>query len=121
MGFIFLEAIGKVRKPVKFCSECGTMLKLDPAKKMLVCPKCGYEEPTEDEVLVAKNSNEQDKIVVIGKKEKNIHTMSQTKVKCPKCENMTAYWWMVQTRSIDESATQFFRCTKCSHTWRDYS
>jgi DNA-directed RNA polymerase subunit M len=28
---------------------------------------------------------------------------------------------MVQTRSIDESMTQFYRCTKCGHTWRDYS
>jgi DNA-directed RNA polymerase subunit M len=27
---------------------------------------------------------------------------------------------MVQTRRADESATQFFRCTKCGHTWREY-
>ena len=107
---------------MKFCSKCGKMLQLDPDKKLLICPKCGAEEPNEsDELVITKNITEQDKIVVLGKKEKNLHVMSQTKVKCPKCGNMTAFWWMVQTRSIDESATQFFRCTKCNHTWRDYS
>jgi DNA-directed RNA polymerase subunit M len=28
---------------------------------------------------------------------------------------------MVQTRGIDESMTQFYRCTRCGYTWRDYS
>lgn len=105
---------------IKFCSKCGTVLTLDSEKKLLVCPKCGAEEPVEENILVTRNTDETDKIVVIGKKERNIRTTPQTRVKCPKCGNMTAYWWMVQTRSIDESATQFFRCTKCSFTWRDY-
>jgi hypothetical protein len=28
---------------------------------------------------------------------------------------------MLQTRSADEATTQFYRCTKCGHTWRNYS
>ncbi|MCE2508324.1 MAG: RPA12/RPB9/RPC11 RNA polymerase family protein, partial [Nitrosopumilaceae archaeon] len=32
-----------------------------------------------------------------------------------------AVWWMLQTRSADEPTTQFYRCTGCGHTWRDYS
>ncbi|MGC2430674.1 MAG: hypothetical protein WA393_06530 [Nitrososphaeraceae archaeon] len=28
---------------------------------------------------------------------------------------------MLQTRSADEATTQFYRCTKCNHTWRNYS
>jgi DNA-directed RNA polymerase subunit M/transcription elongation factor TFIIS len=40
------------------------------------------------------------------------------KVECPKCGNHEAYWWMVQTDTADEPSTQFFRCTKCNHTWR---
>jgi DNA-directed RNA polymerase subunit M len=94
---------------------------LDAEKKVYICSKCGAEEQMEGEIVISRNNKEQDKIVVIGKKERNLKTLPQTKVKCPKCDNATAYWWMVQTRSIDESATQFFRCTKCSHTWRDYS
>lgn len=105
---------------MKFCSKCGTVLKVDSEKKLLVCPKCGNEEPLESDIVRSVNPERKDKIVVLGKKERNLRTTPTTKTKCPKCGNMTAYWWMVQTRSIDESATQFFRCTKCGHTWRDY-
>jgi DNA-directed RNA polymerase subunit M len=106
---------------MKFCSKCGTLLKLDTKKKLLVCTKCGAEEPLESDIIYSKEGKEEDKIVVIGKKERNLRTLPQTKAECPKCGNTTAYWWMVQTRGIDESATQFFRCSKCGHTWRDYS
>jgi DNA-directed RNA polymerase subunit M len=105
---------------MKFCSKCGTVLKLNPEKKVLVCPKCKAEEQMEGDIVYERNNEETEKIVVIGRKERNLRTLPQTKTKCPKCENTLAYWWMVQTRSIDESATQFFRCTKCGHTWRDY-
>lgn len=37
---------------------------------------------------------------------------------CPKCGNIQAYWWLVQTDAADEPSSQFFRCTKCNHTWR---
>jgi len=87
---------------LKFCSECNTVLTLDAKRRLLVCSKCGHEEPSEGPIL------------------RELRTLPQTKIKCPKCENLMAEWWMVQTRSIDESATQFFRCTKCRHTWRDY-
>ena len=40
---------------------------------------------------------------------------------CEKCGHDEAVWWMLQTRSADEPTTQFYRCTKCTHTWRDYS
>lgn len=106
---------------MKFCSKCGTVLKYDGKKKVMVCPKCETEEQMEESIKISKENKEKEKIIVIGKKERNLRTLPQTKVKCPKCDNTTAYWWMVQTRSIDESATQFFRCTKCNHTWRDYS
>jgi DNA-directed RNA polymerase subunit M len=106
---------------MKFCSNCGTALKPEPQRKVLVCPKCKAEEPMEEEIVISRNNDDDDKIVVIGRKERNLRTLPQTRIKCPKCGNTTATWWMVQTRSIDESATQFFRCTKCSHTWRDYS
>ena len=45
------------------------------------------------------------------------HPITDTEV-CPKCGNNQSRWWIVQTDSADEPSTQFFRCTKCMHTWR---
>ena len=107
---------------MKFCSKCGTMCEADHKKKRYVCPNCGAEEPMEDQPLeIPRENKEAEKVIVIGKKEQNIRTTPQVKAKCPKCDNDKAYWWMVQTRGIDESSTQFYRCTKCGYTWRDYS
>ncbi len=45
------------------------------------------------------------------------HPITDSEI-CPKCGNNQARWWIVQTDSADEPSTQFFRCTKCMHTWR---
>jgi len=105
---------------MKFCPKCGTLLILKKEKRCLTCPKCGWEEEAEEPICFTKPSAE-DKIVTIGKKEQSLHTLPQVKANCPKCGHGKAYWWMVQTRGIDESATQFYRCVKCGYTWRDYS
>ncbi|MDP6457733.1 MAG: transcription factor S [Candidatus Bathyarchaeota archaeon] len=106
---------------VKFCSECETMLVLDVNQKMYVCKKCGTEEQIEAERSIPRENKGQEKIITIGAKERNLNVLPQTKTPCQKCDNTSAFWWMVQTRGIDESATQFFRCTKCSYTWRSYA
>ena len=48
-------------------------------------------------------------------------TLPSIKIDCEKCGNNEAVWWMLQTRSADEPTTQFYRCTKCRHTWRNYA
>lgn len=104
---------------MKFCPECGAFCQTDNSERCYVCPKCGWKEPLEDNRTISRGKKN-DKIIVVGEKERDLSTMPKTDEKCPKCGNMEAFWWMVQTRSIDESTTQFLRCTKCGHTWRDY-
>ena len=106
---------------MKFCPKCGAFCEENIAERCYLCPKCGYKEPLEESRTITKNNNQEDKIIVVGKKERKLNTMPKTKAVCPKCDNDEAFWWMVQTRGIDESTTQFYRCTKCGHTWRDYS
>jgi len=106
---------------LKFCSKCGTILVADLESRSLVCPRCKTREPMEANIVYSNNKPLKERVVFVGEKERNLSTMPQVNVECPKCGNLHAYCWMVQTRSLDESATQFFRCTKCGHTWREYS
>lgn len=96
-------------------------------KVLLKCTSesCGYEQRSKKkgQTPVSRfiEPGQKEPIVVIGEKEAKIKTLPTEKVKCPKCGNMEAYVWLVQTRGADESSTQFFRCTKCGGTWREYS
>jgi len=100
---------------MRFCSECGTALVRDSEKRRLACLKCGAEEQMGSGIVYSRTSSEKEKIVIIGAKERSLRTMPQVSFECPKCRNNRAYWWMVQTRSADESPTQFYRCRVRPH------
>ncbi len=114
---------------MKFCPKCGTRLRLKQIKSdkevsiTFLCDNCGYTnkagktvtQTTEEELSGAAA------IKVVGEKENKLNTLPLTKIECPKCGNNEAMWWFLQTRSGDEPPTQFYRCTKCNHTWRSYS
>jgi DNA-directed RNA polymerase subunit M len=107
---------------VRFCPECQTRLK--PSGDHVVCPKCGFKAKkgasdgksvTEVKQVTGRNASLK---VMDDDKQQDLPTIT---IQCPTCDNNTAVWWMLQTRSADEATTQFFRCTKCNHTWRNYS
>ncbi|HZW54665.1 MAG TPA: transcription factor S [Nitrososphaerales archaeon] len=111
---------------MKFCPNCGTRLRFRAQKPhpILVCEKCGFTQGAESSVTrpeEVESDTTSATIKVVGEKEEKIKTMPTTTVECPKCGHNTAFWWFVQTRSGDEPPTQFFRCEKCDHTWRQYS
>ena len=94
-----------------------------PVKKrksvILKCRKCGSERKKAIKDLRIIEEKQRVKGIVVL--EKNEIILPTTDKMCPLCENMKAYWWLQQTRSADEPPTQFFRCTKCKFTFREYS
>jgi DNA-directed RNA polymerase subunit M len=104
---------------MRFCPSCESRLMLvrEGSELLLTCPKCSYKEKAKGEAKVVATP-EEPQVVVIGK-EHDLHTFPSTKSSCPRCGHDRAFFWMVQTRGADESSTQFFRCTKCGHTWRE--
>jgi len=98
-------------------------VKSEKGKMILYCQKCEYTSELNDKATNLQRSTtpRKEKIVVIDKDVEKIRTLPKTKAQCPNCGHNEAYYWMVQTRGGDESTTQFFRCTKCQHTWREYS
>lgn len=117
---------------MEFCPECGSILKPEKVESdegvelMLVCSKCGFKKAAVSRKVkprvsrVIKHDVKQ-RVTVIGKEDQKINTLPTLKMECPKCGNNLAYVWQVQTRGGDESSTQFFRCTKCNHTFREYT
>ena len=95
------------------------------ANVVMACPKCGYKKRLHVKEVkpipkVIEHSP-QETIAVISKEEQKLRVLPTVRVECPKCGNNQAFVWQVQTRGSDESSTQFFRCTKCNYTFREYS
>lgn len=117
---------------MEFCPKCKC--RLAPKKEIsckkayivFVCPKCGYERRVRSGKVTPKvaeviQPHPQKLVAVIGKEEQKLRTLPTLRIECPRCGNNLAYVWQVQTRGTDESSTQFFRCTKCGYTFREYS
>ncbi|MCF7872354.1 transcription factor S [Candidatus Woesearchaeota archaeon] len=102
-----------------FCPKCGSMLmpkKVD-GKNVIIC-SCGYTNEKVENIELKEEIKNDKKIDVASEDE---GTLPITEEECKKCGNDRAYYWLVQTRAGDEPETKFLKCTKCKHTWRDYS
>lgn len=103
---------------MKFCPKCE--VKLKKGDSGLQCPKCGYSEGQETKQTKKADEPIEESILAFeGDEGEESHPT--IKIECEKCGNDEAVWWMLQTRSADEPTTQFYRCTKCKYTWRNYA
>ena len=105
---------------MKFCPKCEVRLKKTDQSTSLSCPKCGHSEIQNKKIKKTQEENTKPDLNVLAENEGK-ETVSTIKIDCEKCGNDEAVWWMLQTRSADEPTTQFYRCIKCNHTWRNYA
>ena len=104
---------------MKFCPKCE--IKLKKSDSGLQCPKCNYvegEESKHAKKIEIEETNSEFNVLAENEGEETLPTI---KIECEKCGHDEAVWWMLQTRSADEPTTQFYRCTKCRYTWRNYA
>ena len=104
---------------MKFCPNCEVRLKKSDSG--LKCPKCDYVEGGSTASTKKVQEEEEVSEFNVLDESEGKETLPTIKIDCEKCGNNEAVWWMLQTRSADEPTTQFYRCTKCNHTWRNYA
>lgn len=87
----------------------------------LKCRKCGYIRKIEStDNMTKKRERIEKEIMIVDDEGEKIKTLPTIQIKCPKCGNNLAFWWLRQLRAADESEVRFFKCTECDHTWRQY-
>ncbi|OMJ66709.1 hypothetical protein SteCoe_36360 [Stentor coeruleus] len=103
-----------------FCPTCANCLLVEQkiTATQFFCKSCPYVFRIRNKV--SKRLELQRKPVddVLGGAEEWAN-VDQIDVICPKCPSSRAYFKMIQIRSADEPATQFFRCVSCSHRWNE--
>ncbi|MBI4896320.1 MAG: transcription factor S [Candidatus Aenigmarchaeota archaeon] len=111
----------KARKvEIEFCGKCGAIMVPEKGKSAiyLKCRSCGKAEKRYVKFgKLTETVHMPDELPVLEKDETLLPT---TDMVCEKCNHTKAYWWLQQTKEADEPPTQFFRCVKCQHTWREY-
>ncbi len=109
---------------MEFCPKCGSLMLPTKSGKTVTCPKCGARTKTAKDNVVIKEKRKKEKLEKRKRRPKEIiDTFPTVDAVCGKCGNTKAYWWTEQVTSAlggaeDLPETQFFRCTKCSYTWR---
>ena len=109
---------------MEFCPTCGTLLKKSStSNRDLVCPKGHNVGKKINKPIKEKLGKSDPDFLVMEESDmkKDQGLKSTIKIDCEKCHNQEGVWWSLQTRSADEPETRFYRCTKCNHTWRDYT
>ena len=83
-----------------FCPECKSMLISSGGQ--LKCRKCGYIRKIEaaDQMTHTRERKEKE-IMIVDEEGESLRTMPTIQIKCPKCENNLAIWWLRQLRAAD--------------------
>jgi DNA-directed RNA polymerase subunit M len=105
-----------------FCPKCSSILvpKKEGSKTISTC-SCGYRSKDKGAGELKESVKDTTQKVEVIEDGDKYETLPEMKVECPKCGNLKAHFWEIQTRASDEPATKFMKCTKCKNVWRDYN
>ena len=110
---------------MEFCQSCGSRLipMLSRSLHNLVCPKCRYMKTSEMEGKRGSRVTRQmskESVVVVGQEVNGLDVLPTVKIECPKCSGNRAYYWTTAIGDEGETIQVYvFRCTRCTHAWRE--
>jgi len=88
--------------------------KEEKGKKFLAC-NCGYSNKKAKSEMKEELAAEEEIRVVDSDDSPNLIVEAD----CPDCGPTKAEHWAIQTRASDEPETLFYKCKKCSKTWKE--
>jgi len=97
-----------------FCPKCGSLML--PVDGNFKCNYCGLVVHAQESKIMTKKAEKKEVAVF----ETDVEVLPKTRIECPECGNMEAYWIIRQTRAADEPETRIYKCTACGHKWREY-
>jgi DNA-directed RNA polymerase subunit M/transcription elongation factor TFIIS len=108
---------------MEFCTVCGSHLKR--VQDEYWCPKCHRavecKSASESGIETAVHTKrEEEPILVIND---NAEGYAKTVQACPECGNKEAYHWFSESLGEhagvrQERTIEYFRCAKCSYSWK---
>ena len=103
-----------------FCPTCANCLLVEQktSETQFFCKSCPYVFKIRSKMSKKLELTRKPVDDVLGGSEEWAN-VDQIDVICPKCPSNRAYFKMIQIRSADEPATQFFRCVLCGHRWNE--
>ena len=104
---------------VEFCSKCGAIL-MGKKGEDIKCSGCGTSQKAKTEVKLKEKIAKKKEAEIIDTSSTEAEINPITDIDCPECKHNKAYYWTKQTRAGDEPETQFYKCEKCKHQWREY-
>lgn len=108
-----------------FCPHCSNMLIVAPSAQdganSFCCPTCPYEYSLAGAQVQQRRVLERKQVDDVLGGQGAWDNVDQTQAQCPvdACGSTRAYFFQLQIRSADEPMTTFYKCTGCSHQWRE--
>lgn len=106
-----------------FCPYCSNNLTIgveeESSDKCWVCPTCPYKWVIAQRISMRTHLKRKEVDDVLGGKDSwaNVDVVDAT---CPACDKVVkANFMQLQIRSADEPMTTFYRCSECTHQWRE--
>ncbi len=84
------------------------------------CSVCGTVKKLVSTVNLSEKVKKKEEKEVLDKNDASGEIHPVVDMECPECGHLKARFWTRQTRAGDEPETQFYKCEKCKHQWREY-
>ncbi|KAJ9448625.1 DNA-directed RNA polymerase III subunit RPC10 [Diplonema papillatum] len=104
-----------------FCPQCATLLLLELEDGLrFFCTVCSYKCRMTEEVVVRTATKRKVAESALGPSAFKHALKKEIRCTSGRCESTRAFFFEVQTRTVGEPKTTFYKCVTCGNRWREH-